>query len=124
MHPVFVFDGDCGFCTSSVRFIERRVPVRATVTPWQRADLASLGVTRAQAEAAVLWIAPGGRVFAGPDALAALLRDGGSAWRPLGVVLGHPPARWLAWPVYRWISHNRYRLPGGTPACAVDTHGN
>jgi len=124
MHPVFVFDGDCGFCTSSVRFIERHVPLRATVTPWQRADLPSLGVTQAQAEAAVLWIAPDGHVFAGPDALAALLRDAGTGWRPLGAVLGRAPARWLAWPVYRWISRNRHRLPGGTPACAVDTHGN
>ncbi|HEY3505688.1 MAG TPA: DUF393 domain-containing protein [Actinocatenispora sp.] len=117
MRPIFLYDGDCAFCTTCAQFIERRIPTRAEVLPWQRADLTALGVTQEAAEAAVQWI--GSDRADGPDAIARLLRDAGSFWRPLGVVLGAPPVRWLAWPVYRWISRNRDRMPGGTPACAL-----
>jgi len=98
--PIFLYDGDCAFCTTSARFIERRIPTTAEVSPWQFADLDALGVTQDQAEAAVLWVADGEPTVAGPDAIARLLVDGGSWWRPLGRVLGLAPVRWLAWPVY------------------------
>lgn len=117
MRPIFLYDGDCAFCTTCAQFIERRIPTRAEVLPWQRADLAALGVTQEAAEAAVQWI--GADRAAGPDAIARLLRDAGSFWRPLGVLLGAPPVRRLAWPVYRWVARNRDRMPGGTPACAL-----
>ncbi|MGA8114655.1 MAG: DCC1-like thiol-disulfide oxidoreductase family protein [Actinocatenispora sp.] len=119
----FLFDGDCAFCTSCARFIARRIPTRARIDPWQRADLTALRVTPEAAAAAVLWIDVDGHVSAGPDAIARLLRDAGSLWRPLGVLLGARPVRWLAWPVYRWVSRHRDRMPGGTPACAVPRHG-
>ena len=117
--PVFVYDGDCAFCTTCARFIEKRIPTSAEVTPWQFSDLDALGVTQADAEAAVLWIAPGERTVAGPEAIARLLVDAGSPWRPLGWVLGLPPLSWVAWPVYRLIARNRHRLPGGTAACSL-----
>jgi len=82
--PVLIFDGDCGFRTTSVNFAQRRVPIRAVVARWQRTDLASLGIDRTQAEASVLWVARDGEVSAGPDAVAALLRDAGGWWRPVG----------------------------------------
>jgi hypothetical protein len=44
--PVLIFDGDCGFRTTSVNFAQRRVPIRAVVARWQRTDLASLGIDR------------------------------------------------------------------------------
>ena len=123
--PVFLFDGDCSFCSMCADFIMRRIPTGAEVTPWQFADLDALGVTQAQAEDAVIWVpaAPdGGRsaqTTAGPEAIARLLVDAGSFWRPLGWVLDLPPVRWVAWPVYRLISRNRHRLPGGTAACSL-----
>src|SRR5207248_7918382 len=43
-----VFDGDCGFCTATARFIERRIPTSARVVPWQRLDLDDVGLTREQ----------------------------------------------------------------------------
>ncbi|HLM65433.1 MAG TPA: DCC1-like thiol-disulfide oxidoreductase family protein [Acidimicrobiales bacterium] len=117
--PVFLFDGDCAFCSQCARFIERRIPTGADVEPWQFADLAALGVTQAEAEEAVQWIAPDGTVAAGPEAIARLLVDAGSFWRPLGRLLDLRPMRWAAWPVYRLVSRNRHRLPGGTPACLL-----
>jgi predicted DCC family thiol-disulfide oxidoreductase YuxK len=117
--PVFLFDGDCAFCTSCVRFIERHVPTRARIVAWQFADLAKLGVAPEAAEAAVQWIDRAQPVLAGPAAIAAMLVDAGSVWRPIGAVLGTRPVLWVAWPVYRWISRNRHRLPGGTAACSL-----
>jgi predicted DCC family thiol-disulfide oxidoreductase YuxK len=117
--PVFLYDGDCSFCTTCARFIERRIPTGAEVTPWQFADLAELGVTQAQAEEAVIWVAPGRPPAAGPVAIARLLVDAGSFWRPLGWMLDLAPVRWVAWPVYRLIARNRHRLPGGTAACSL-----
>ncbi len=115
----FLYDGDCAFCSSCARFIERRVHGTAEVLPWQRAELGRLGVTEAQAEEAVQWIAPDGAVAAGPVAISRLLVDAGSFWRPLGALLGLPPVRALAWPVYRWVARNRHRMPGGTAACSL-----
>ena len=119
MTATFVFDGDCAFCTSSARFIERRIPTTARVVPWQRTDLAALGLTDAECEEAVQWVSPDGAVSAGPEAIGRLLVDAGSFWRPLGWLLLAPPLSWLAPPVYRLIARNRDRLPGGTAACAL-----
>ena len=117
--PVFLFDGDCAFCTSCADFVERRIPTGADVTPWQFADLDALGVRQADAEEAVIWVTPDGATAAGPDAIARLLVDAGSVWRPVGWVLGAVPVRWLAWPVYRLVARNRHRMPGGTAACSL-----
>jgi len=117
--PTFVFDGDCAFCTMCAKFIERWVPTRALVVPWQFTDLGALGVSRDAAIDAVQWAAPGAPVLAGPEAIAALLRSSNVFWKPLGWLLALKPARALAWPIYRWISRNRHRLPGGTAACAL-----
>jgi predicted DCC family thiol-disulfide oxidoreductase YuxK len=117
--PTFLYDGDCAFCTTCAGFIERRIPTTARVVPWQFSDLDALGVTQAEAEEAVIWVAPDGPTAAGPVAIARLLVDARSYWRPLGWVLGLAPVRWVAWPVYRLISRNRHRMPGGTAACSL-----
>jgi predicted DCC family thiol-disulfide oxidoreductase YuxK len=117
--PVFLYDGDCAFCTRCAQFVERRIPTRAVVLPWQWVNLAPLGVTEDDVEAAVQWIDEDGAVAAGPEAIARLLVDAGSWWRPLGRVLALAPVRWVAWPVYRLIARNRHRLPGGTAACSL-----
>jgi predicted DCC family thiol-disulfide oxidoreductase YuxK len=120
--PVFLYDGDCAFCTSCARFIERHIPTTAEVTPWQFADLGALGVPQADAEGSVQWIdpRPGGAVqAAGPAAIARLLVDAGSYWRVLGRLLDLRPILWIADPAYRLVARNRHRLPGGTAACRL-----
>ncbi|MFI6453301.1 thiol-disulfide oxidoreductase DCC family protein [Streptosporangium amethystogenes] len=116
--PVLIFDGDCGFCTTSVRFAERRIGVRALVVPWQFTDLPALGVTRERAEREVLWVQDR-EVYGGAQAVARLLSAAGLPWSPLGFALRVPPVRWAAQGLYRLIAGNRHRLPGGTPACAL-----
>jgi len=117
--PTFVYDGDCAFCTSCARFIDRRIPTSAQVLPWQFADVEALGLTTEQCAAAVQWVAPDGSTAAGPDAIAKLLQDSVWLWRPIGRALAWRPVRALAWPAYRWVARNRHRMPGGTAACAL-----
>jgi predicted DCC family thiol-disulfide oxidoreductase YuxK len=119
----FVFDGDCAFCTSCARFIERFIRTPTTVVAWQFADLDRLGLTEAECLDAVQFVG-GTRHTAGPVAIADLLRTatgvtGRLLWRPAGWLLGLRPVTALAWPGYRWVARNRHRLPGGTAACKV-----
>ena len=119
MTATFVYDGDCSFCTSCARFIEARIPSRATVVPWQFADLPALGLTQEQAEEAVQWVGADGRVASGPDAIALLLNDAGRFWQVPGRALQTTAVRAAAWPAYRWVSGHRHLLPGGTAACSL-----
>ncbi len=116
--PTFLYDGDCAFCSSCARFIARWMRTRADVVAWQHADLGALGVSAQQAEDAVQWVDSRG-VAAGPEGIARLLEDSGPIWRPVGWVLGRRPLLRAAWPVYRWVSRNRHRLPGGTAVCSL-----
>lgn len=116
--PILVFDGDCAFCTSSAHLLERLGP-EAEIVAWQLADLDELGITAAQATEAVQWIGVDGTVRSGHEAIAAALGTAGWPWRISGRAILLPGISTLAAATYRWIARNRYRLPGGTPACAI-----
>jgi predicted DCC family thiol-disulfide oxidoreductase YuxK len=117
--PVLVFDGDCAFCTSSVRLLEKIGP-KAEIVAWQQTDLGALGLTEAAAAAAVQWVEGDGTIRCGHEAIAAALRSAGGVWALAGGVLLVPGISPIAAGAYRLIANNRHRLPGGTPACAVD----
>ena len=118
MTPTFVYDGDCSFCTTCAEFIERRIPTRARIVPWQFADLDELGLTTEECEEAVQWVSDSAR-GSGPDAIALLLRDAGRFWQVAGGFIEFGPVRLAAWPAYRWVADHRHLLPGGTAACSL-----
>ena len=115
--PVLVFDGDCGFCTTCAGLLERIGP-EAEIVAWQLTDLDQLGVSEEQAAAAVQWVGADGAVSSGHEAIAAVLGSAGGIWRLAGRTLLLPGISWIAAGAYRLVADNRYRLPGGTPACA------
>jgi predicted DCC family thiol-disulfide oxidoreductase YuxK len=117
--PVLLYDGDCAFCTRCAGLLERIGP-DAEVVPWQFAELSELGVTEEQASEAVQWVGIDGAVRSGHEAIAAVLGRAGRLWRVAGRTLVLPGVSWVAAKAYRLVADNRYRLPGGTPACAVD----
>jgi predicted DCC family thiol-disulfide oxidoreductase YuxK len=117
--PVLVFDGDCAFCTSSARLLERIGPA-AEMVAGQQADLGELGLSERVASAAVQWVEIDGTVRSGHEAVAAALISAGGAWALAGRALLAPGIAPIAAGAYRLIAANRHRLPGGTPACAVD----
>ena len=116
--PLLIFDGDCAFCTSSVRFIERRIRRHPRIQPWQRSDLAGLGLTQEQCETAVQLI-ENGRVTSAHVAVARLVIYGKRGWAVLGYLLLVPGIKQIAGVVYRWVAKNRDRMPGGTAECAL-----
>jgi predicted DCC family thiol-disulfide oxidoreductase YuxK len=116
--PTLVYDGDCGFCTTCVAFIHRRLPTDAHVVAWQHADLDALGVSRQQAQRKVQWV-DGGAVCGGHQAVGRLLLDAGGWWAIPGRLALTPPFSWVAALLYKVVADNRHRLPGGTPACAL-----
>jgi GNAT superfamily N-acetyltransferase/predicted DCC family thiol-disulfide oxidoreductase YuxK len=115
MDGVFLYDGDCGFCTTSARWLQRHAISDAGVVAWQHVDLAAFGLIAEECSEAVRWVADGQRA-AGPDAIAAYMQTSTLSWRTGGRVLAAPLSRHVTWPVYRWVARHRGQLRGGTPA--------
>ena len=121
MGPVLIFDGDCGFCTSSARWIAGQAPA-LDVVPYRSVPddtLHGWGISRADAATAVCLVDERGTVHRGHRAIAEALRRGTGPDRAAGRLLLLPPLSWLAAPAYALIARNRHRLPGGTPACKL-----
>lgn len=117
--PVLLYDGDCAFCTSCARWLERRVRPAAVVEPWQFAELEQLGVSAERARAAVQWVGADGIVRSGHAAIAATLATAGAPWSALGRFMLLPGVSWIAARAYALIAKNRHSLPGATPACKL-----
>ncbi len=118
--PLLVYDGDCAFCTRVVDLAVGRMGVDCRAVPWQRADLAALGLTEAQVTEKVWWVEPDGSKVSGHRAVAAALRHGSPALRPVGRLLDAEPLAPVASAGYDLVARNRHRLPGGTAACRLD----
>ncbi|MFM8867057.1 MAG: thiol-disulfide oxidoreductase DCC family protein [Ilumatobacteraceae bacterium] len=106
---MLVFDGDCGFCRCSARFLEQRVRPRAAVVAYQQADLDGLSLTTQQCSEAVQWVSGDVR-RSGARAIAAVLREGAIGWRIAATLIDAAPVRPLAGYVYRLVARNRSRL--------------
>jgi len=117
--PLLVFDGDCAFCTSSARWIERRFARPVSVVPWQRLDLGPLGLADQDVVTAAWWVDTAGRTYRGHRAIAQALRASRGGWRWAGALIDVPPVSWMARAVYWLVARYRHRLPGGTPACRL-----
>ncbi|QGG96036.1 thiol-disulfide oxidoreductase DCC family protein [Actinomarinicola tropica] len=118
---MLVYDGDCGFCTSSARWIARRLPATVPVVPWQSlGDLSARGLTVDDVTSAAWWLDDGEAPLGGHLAIGGALRAARPPWSLLGRLLLAPPLRWLAGPVYRWVARHRYRMPGASDACRIE----
>jgi predicted DCC family thiol-disulfide oxidoreductase YuxK len=112
-----VFDGDCGFCTSSAQWLARSG--RVAVVPWQRLELADVGLTREEVTSAAWWLVGDRPVEHSSRAIGRALAARGGAWSPAGRLLLLRPVRPVADAVYRLVARHRHQLPGGTPVCRV-----
>ena len=125
---LLVYDGECGFCIRSARWIKARLPEDARVEPWQSLKLEQLGLSRTDAEAAVWWLEPHAappQRWRGSAAIGRSLVAAGGAWSLIGRLLIHPPLCWLARPAYALIAANRHRLPASPrhDRSGGDAHG-
>jgi predicted DCC family thiol-disulfide oxidoreductase YuxK len=120
--PLLIFDGDCGFCTSSAQWAARGWSGTESAVPWQMLGpngLGRLGLDVGQAQKKAWWIDAHSGLSGGHRAIGKALAAG-SGWRRLaGALILTPPLSILAAVGYRIVARYRYRLPGGTPACRI-----
>lgn len=118
--PVLLFDGDCAFCTSCVRWARRWVRPQVAMVPWQRADLTILAVSEERCRTSIQWVTAPGDSRESGAAVSAVLAVGRPPWPLVAGLLRLPGVRAVTDVGYRWVADNRHRLPGSTPACASD----
>ena len=115
-----LFDGTCGFCEGSVRFIARRDPAgyfRFAPSQWPQAQAAlqAHGLTREAARSLVL--IEGGAVYLRSTASLRIAARLTAPWRYARVLLWVP--RPLRDGVYRVFAAIRQRLAGQSNACEL-----
>ena len=121
---LLIFDGDCGFCTTTARWIERRLPDAIRVAPWQILDLAEFSLAEHDVTTAAYWVDETGRAHRGHLGIGRALIAAGGAWRLIGALIVVPPISWIARPIYALIARYRHRMPGASDACRVDLSGS
>jgi predicted DCC family thiol-disulfide oxidoreductase YuxK len=115
---IVLFDGTCGFCEGSVRFIARRDPAgyfRFAPSQWPQAQAAlqAHGLTGEAARSLVL--IEGGQVYLRSTASLRIAARLTAPWRYARVLLWVP--RPIRDAVYRVIAVVRHRLAGQSNAC-------
>ena len=118
---VLFFDGDCAFCSKSVRQVVRfDKHARVSFAPLQGKLAAEMGFARHAAAddgTMVLLRETDGQVFTRSAALIELARALGGGWRVFTLARFIPkPLRDRA---YRWIADHRYLFMGKSDTCSL-----
>ena len=118
---VLYFDGECGFCARSVRWVARRDRGgRIAFAPLQGRLAGEHGLARHAANdggTMVVLREGDGRVFLRSDAWIEVVRALGGGWRVLTILrlVPRPVRDW----VYRWIARHRHRFSGVAGTCGL-----
>lgn len=116
--PLALYDDDCGFCVKSLTWV-RRLPVRVEFRAVQAEPVERYGITMDQALESMACVLPGGRVVFGHLAWSEILKTAPAPLAWVGRLMQWPVLSPLCARVYAWVATNRYRLPGGSAACAL-----
>lgn len=119
-HPVIFYDGVCGLCDRSIRFVLRHDHAgRVRFAPLQGAlaarVLAAHGRDAGQLD--TVYLLDGGRLLAKSDAVCAILHLLGGPWRLLALLRVLPRA--LRDRAYDAVAGGRYRWFGRFDTCPV-----
>lgn len=117
-NELLIFDGDCGFCTVTARWIEQRIS-DTDVLPWQAVDIDRYGLTEDDVTTAAYWVDGSGVTHRGERGIALALQKAGKPWSIAGKIIATPPFSWLAAPTYWLIARYRHKMPGATDACRI-----
>lgn len=116
---LLIFDGDCGFCTTTANWIVEHSSVAVAAKPCQWTNLEPLGLTLDEAEAKVqlVW---DDLIYSGHKCFGKLLMiQRNPLIRLVGRVVNSKALDGISARAYDWVAKNRHRLPGGTPACKM-----
>jgi predicted DCC family thiol-disulfide oxidoreductase YuxK len=117
-----VYDGTCGFCARTARWLKARDTRGRIAVEYAQAEgcRTRFGLTLEETDRAAWAIDRTGRRWEGPAAINRALRQLGGLWPLIGALYGAPPIAWLEDRAYVWISRNRpllSRLWGVAPPC-------
>lgn len=126
-HPIILFDGQCGLCARSVRFIAARdrtatfrfAPLHG---PTAARECARLRVTRTappDVDPGTMILIEADRVLTRSDAALAIASRLPLPWRLLAALRVVPKP--LRDGLYRWVAANRYRWFGRSDVCSMPT---
>lgn len=116
-----IYDGDCGFCTTSANFFAEQIAdAPRSIAPWQALDLNKFGLTEAETNTAAYWVDADGVTHRAHKGIAQALISSPMPWPIAGWIMAVPPVSWIASVVYKVVAKNRYKLPGATDACRVN----
>jgi predicted DCC family thiol-disulfide oxidoreductase YuxK len=112
MQPVVVYDGDCGICEASARWILTHV-TSVDVVSHHQYGLTHIG--------SVWFVTANGRLE-GAAAVSAILKSADArAYRTIGVLIGLPGVLFIAGLVYSLVARNRRHISRllGMNACGL-----
>jgi len=121
--PVLFYDGECGLCRRSVRFLMRQdrqgrlyfAPLQGATAAWRRSSELRESLSSA------VYQRENGENFLRSDAVLQVLIDIGSRWRWLARLAQKIPCRWRD-ASYDWVARRRRRL-NYSSLCALPTGG-
>ena len=117
--PVLIFDGDCGFCTTTANYIVKKSKSPIVAHAWQLIDVTEYGILQPQAQQRV-YMVDNGHAYGGHEAFAHILRlQKNVLLSAIAFVMVVPPVCWLSRVAYALVAKYRHKLPGGTPACKL-----
>ena len=120
MTGLLIYDGDCGFCTSTAAWMLERFKSGVQVASWQQLDLDLYGLTAADGQSSSWWVDDAGEATPGAMGVGKALTETEPRWTRLaGAVIGFGPVRPLAKATYRLVVRYRHKLPGSTDACRM-----
>jgi predicted DCC family thiol-disulfide oxidoreductase YuxK len=99
--------------------MQKMLSKRPPMEPYQFLDLTQYGLTPEQCREEAKFVRVDGTIKGGHLAFVETFKLAGSLWKVAATIVGLPVIRSIAGVVYRWVAKNRYRLPGGTPTCAL-----
>ncbi len=118
-NATLLFDGDCGFCQTNVRRIDKLLNSDTTVLPYQKFDFSQTKVTRKDAESALVFIATDSEYYIGAAALSKWLMTGNTLYKVFGSIIAIPGFSQSAQILYKFIAKHKSllsRSPHCTPA--------
>jgi predicted DCC family thiol-disulfide oxidoreductase YuxK len=117
-----VYDGDCAFCTRSLRLLQR-LDRHGVMHLYDSHDSEGIAarfpmLAGADVDNAMFAVTADGHVFRGYFSFKRLLRELPAAW-PLRLLCTIPGADVIGPRIYAWVARNRQRLGCGSDVCAL-----
>ncbi len=126
-HPIILFDGQCGLCARSVRFIAARdraghfrfAPLHGPAAARECARLRVALPTLSDADPGTMILIDGNGALNRSDAALAIASRLTLPWRLFAALRVVPKP--LRDGLYRWVARNRYRWFGSSDRCPAPT---